>query len=42
VSSRNLQQRVRDIIAAISEIKQFTEAIEFDEFQGNPLLMKAL
>jgi uncharacterized protein with HEPN domain len=38
VSSRNWQQRVRDIIAAISEIKEFTEAIEFDEFERNPLL----
>jgi uncharacterized protein with HEPN domain len=42
VSSRKWQQRIEDIIAAIREIKQFTQDIEFDEFERNPLLMKAV
>lgn len=42
MSSRKWQQRIEDIIAAIREIQQFTQGIEFDEFEGNPLLMKAV
>ena len=42
MSSRKWQQRVKDIIVAITEIQQFTQDIRFEEFQSNQLLMKAV
>ena len=42
MSSRKWQQRVKDIIVAITEIQQFTQDIRFEEFQSNQLLVKAV
>ena len=42
MSSRKWQQRVEDIIDAIIEIQQFTQDIEFGDFQSNQVLMKAV
>ncbi len=42
MSSRNWQNRVRDVLAAIAEIREFTNEITFDEFQNDRKTIKAV
>jgi hypothetical protein len=35
VPSRDWQNRVKDVLAAIAEIREFTSEITFEEFQGD-------
>ncbi len=40
--SKDWQNRVRDVLAAISEIREFTNDITFDEFQGDRKTIRAV
>ncbi|MBE7382269.1 MAG: DUF86 domain-containing protein [Leptolyngbya sp. SIO1E4] len=40
--SRDWQNRVRDVLAAIAEIREFTNGITFDEFQGDQKTIRAV
>lgn len=40
--SRDWQNRVRDVLAAIAEIREFTNDITFDEFQGDRKTIRAV
>ena len=36
--SRDWKNRIRDVLAAIEEIREFTDNITFEEFQGDRYL----
>ena len=40
--SRDWQNRVRDVLAAIEEIREFIKDITFDEFQGDRKTVRAV
>lgn len=40
--SRNWQNRVRDVLAAIAEIREFTNEITFEEFQNDRKTIRAV
>ncbi len=40
--SRDWQYRVRDVLDAIAEIREFTNEITFDEFQGDRKTIRAV
>lgn len=40
--SRNWQNRVRDVLAAIAEIQEFTQDITFDQFEGDRKTVRAV
>lgn len=40
--SRNWQNRIRDVLAAIAEIREFTNELTFDEFQGDRKTIRAV
>ena len=40
--SRDWQNRVTDVLAAIAEIREFTNGITFDEFQGDQKTIRAV
>ncbi|NJL46763.1 MAG: DUF86 domain-containing protein [Leptolyngbyaceae cyanobacterium SM2_5_2] len=40
--SRDWQNRVRDVLATIAEIREFTNDITFDEFQGDRKTIRAV
>lgn len=42
VSSRNWKLRVQDILDAISSIQEHTKSIDFEEFEENETLIKAV
>jgi len=42
VPSRDWQNRVRDVLAAIEEIREFIKDITFDEFQGDRKTVRAV
>jgi uncharacterized protein with HEPN domain len=42
VPSRNWQNRVRDVLAAIAEIREFTNEITFEEFQNDRKTIRAV
>jgi uncharacterized protein with HEPN domain len=42
VPSRNWQNRVRDVLAAIAEIQQFTSGLTFEEFQEDRKTVRAV
>jgi uncharacterized protein with HEPN domain len=42
VPSRDWQNRVRDVLAAIAEIREFTNEITFDEFQDDRKTIRAV
>jgi uncharacterized protein with HEPN domain len=42
VPSRDWQNRVRDVLAAIAEIREFTNETTFEEFQGDLKTIKAV
>jgi uncharacterized protein with HEPN domain len=42
VPSRDWQNRVRDVLAAIAEIQEFTNEITFDEFQCDRKTIRAV
>ena len=40
--SRNWQNRVRDVLAAIAEIREFTSELTFEEFQDDRKMIRAV
>jgi uncharacterized protein with HEPN domain len=42
VPSRDWQNRIRDVLAAIAEIREFTNETTFDQFQNDPKTIKAV
>jgi uncharacterized protein with HEPN domain len=42
VPSRDWQNRVRDVLAAIAEIREFTNEITFEEFQNDRKTIRAV
>lgn len=40
--SRNWQNRINDVLAAIAEIRDFTNGITFEEFQGDRKTVRAV
>jgi uncharacterized protein with HEPN domain len=42
VPSRNWQNRVRDVLAAIAEIREFTSELTFEEFQDDRKMIRAV
>lgn len=40
--SRNWQNRVRDVLAAIAEIREFTSELTFEEFQDDRKTIRAV
>jgi uncharacterized protein with HEPN domain len=42
VPSRNWQNRVQDVLSAIAEIREFTNEITFEEFQGDRKTVRAV
>ena len=40
--SRNWQNRIQDILAAIAEIEQFTAGMSFQAFQADPKTVRAV
>lgn len=40
--SRDWQNRVRDVLAAITEIREFTNEITFEEFQSDRKTIRAV
>ena len=42
MSTRELQQRIRDILAAISEIQKFTRGMDYETFRGDDRTIRAV
>jgi len=42
MSPRNWQERIRDILDAITEINSFTSGMSFEKFQGDEKTIKAV